>query len=83
MDKNVSTTPYNLYYEARTFSEHTIQQNENGVISDQVDGLPDGFSRVVTSIKAHETAKKKTVYCYLSPKVTVLLCPFYLLFLSF
>ena len=70
VDKNVSTTQYNLYYEARVFSDCTIDQKVNpSMMADLVDGLPSDFSRMVTCVQPGDAAKKKTVFCYLTPKV--------------
>lgn len=71
VDKNVSTTAYNLYYEARVFSDCTIEQKVNhSMTADVVDGLPSDFRKMVTCVQPPgDAVKKKTVYCYFTPKV--------------
>ena len=70
VDKNVSINQYNLYYEARVFSDCTIEQKVNpSMMADLVDGLPSDFSRMIKCVQPGDAAKKETIFCYLTPKV--------------
>ena len=69
VNKNITSSLYNLYYEANTFSSN-ITEN----VSIQDESFPGDYQRNITSIKPEDGAKKKKVYCYISSKVCILVC---------
>jgi len=81
VDKNVATSSHSLYYDAYIFSSDQLQrqqslitqqqqqQQQQQVGDDAASDLPASFQRTIPTIRPSTSAKKKKVYCYISPKV--------------
>eukprot|EP00111_Clytia_hemisphaerica_P022609 TCONS_00066498-protein len=63
VNKNITSSLYNLYYEAYTFSSNLTEN-----VSIQDESFPGEYQRFITSIKPEDGTKKKKVYCYISSK---------------
>lgn len=69
VNKNISKPLWSLVYEAYYYTDYVSDRERNLRLSCEDVELPSNFSKKVVSVRPTDNAKRKTIYCSISPKV--------------